>query len=121
MTRQGVFFTLFALSTLLTLIILYLDINNQASYLFILTYALFLIVFLFYALFRLIYQLIKLDRTQLQVRLQTFSIYFLLFILINSVLGLFISSANNGFLNSLIISFGLAAGITFFDLIFKKT
>lgn len=120
-TRQGIFFTIFALSTLLTLVILYGDMNSLASYFYILAYALFLITFLLYALFKLIIQLTRLDRTQLRLRLQTFSIYFILFIIINFALDFVIPSADNSFFNSLMIAFGLAVGITFFDLMFKKT
>lgn len=118
--RQLIFYILFALSTLLTLFILYRDMTHTIAHIYVIAYAAMLIIFLIYALLSFIIRLAKLEATEIRIRLQKFTIYFILFMIINLTLDFFIHSANSSVTNSLPIAFGLATGISFFDLLFKQ-
>lgn len=90
------------------------------AYAYVVTYALFLLVLLAYFIIVTIIQLTRLERHELVRRIRAFIMYFVLLTSVNLALHYISPLLIGSITNAFVIAGGLALGITFADLLFKK-
>lgn len=90
------------------------------AYAYVVTYALFLLVLLAYFIIVTIIQLTRLERHELVRRIRAFIMYFVLLTSVNLALHYISPLLIGSITNAFFIAGGLALGITFADLLFKK-
>ncbi len=110
---------LFSISTILTIFIVYQDVNHPLATAMVGGYAIFLIASLFYFLFASLWQARKLPRPELQRRARRFILYFVIFFGLSFLMNL----SDPNYFKSISIALGMSLGLSFFDMVFlpKKT
>lgn len=110
---------IFSISTLLTIFIVYKDINHPLATAIVGGYVIFLIASLFYFLFTILWKARKLPRPELKRRTRRFILYFVIFFGLSFLINL----SDPNYYKSISIALGMSLGLSFFDLVLlpKKT
>ncbi len=104
----------FSICTILTILIVYKDVNHPFATAIVGGYAIFLIASLFYFLFAILWKARKLPRPELKRRARQFILYFVIFF----CLSFLINFGDPNFYKSISIAIGMSLGLSFFDLVF---
>ena len=110
------FYAFFVVSTIITLLIVYKDIDNAFSFNFLMGYIIFLILFLFYFIITIAVNMRKLRWVDLRKRIYKFIISFVLLSGTSIIFYYFFKSAEIDFYRIFSNTLGLSLGIAFFDL-----
>ncbi|MCG1021482.1 hypothetical protein [Sutcliffiella horikoshii] len=105
---------IFTISTILTIFIVYRDVNHPFVTVMVSGYAIFLIASLLYFLFAILWKARKLPRPELQRRAGRFILYFAIFF----GLSFLINIGDPNYYKSISIALGMSLGLSFFDLAF---
>ena len=110
------FYTFFVVSTIITLLIVYKDVDNAFSFNFLIGYVIFLILFLLYFIITIAVNMRKLRWVDLRKRIYKFIISFVLLSGTSIIFYYFFKSAEIDFYRIFSNTLGLSLGIAFFDL-----
>ncbi len=114
------FYSVFILSTIVTIVIVYKDIEHSLAVKFIVGYVIFLLVSLFFFLIAATSNIRKLKWIQIRKRVYIFMISFTLLSSSNIALNYFLNPAEMDYYKIFSIALGISLGIAFFDLTFRK-
>ncbi|KMJ59097.1 hypothetical protein AB685_08515 [Bacillus sp. LL01] len=106
------YLVVFSISTILTLIIVYKDINHPLATAMMFGYAIFLVASLFYFLCSILWKARRMPRPELKRRGLRFFLYFALFF----ALSVLINLSDPNYFKSISIALGMSLGLSFFDL-----
>lgn len=112
------YYTFFVVSTIITLFIVYKDIENTYSFIFVIGYAIFLVLSLFYFIIATIINMKKFKWNGLGKRMLRFITSFVLLSGTSIILYTFFKSAEIDYYRTFSIALGLSLGMSFFDLVF---
>jgi hypothetical protein len=115
-----IFRTLFIVSTIITLFIVYKDIDNSFSFKFLISYVIFLFLFLFYFIIATVINMKKLKLFDIRKRMYRFITSFVLLSGTSIIFYYFFKPAEIDFYTILSNALGLSLGISFFDLAFPR-
>ncbi|MEG0775011.1 hypothetical protein [Clostridium sp.] len=115
-----ILYVLFAIGTIITLFIVYKDIDKRIAFRFIIGYMFFTFFMLLYVPFITFFNLRKFKWSDIRKRLFTFIALFILYGASNYGLNYFFRPSNLDLLKSFSSALGLAFGITFIDVTFLE-
>lgn len=115
-----VLYIIFAIQTVILLWVVYKDINSDITFKFAIAYLFLTFFLLFYTPFITILNLKRLRWVDIRKRLFKFITLFVLFGTLNYGFDYVFRPSNIDLLRAFSISFGLAFGISFIDVIFLK-
>lgn len=115
-----ILYLLFAVGTIVSLIIVYKDIDSSLAFKFILGYLFFTLFLLLYVPFVTILNSRNLSRVEIRKRLFRFIALIILFTAINYGFDYVFRPSNKDLVRGFSIALGLSFGISFFDIIFSK-
>lgn len=111
---------LFLVSSAITLFIVFKDIDHFYSFVFVVGYVVFLILYFIYLFIKTIINVKKLKWIQIRKRLYRLLTYFIFFSFMNIIYYYFSKSVEIDYYRSFSIVFGISLGISFLDLAFTK-
>lgn len=115
-----ILYVLFAIGTIISLFIVYKDIDNRITFRFVIGYIFFTFFMLLYVPFITFFNLRKFKLIEIRKRLFRFIALFILFGASNYCLNYFFRPSNLDLYKSFFNALGLAFGITFIDVTFLK-
>jgi O-antigen/teichoic acid export membrane protein len=104
---------IFGIYTILTIFIVYKDVNHPFATVMVGGYVIFLIASLCYFLSAILWKARKLPRPELQRRTRRFILYFVIFFGLSFLINL----SDPNYYKSISIAFGMSLGLSFFDLV----
>jgi hypothetical protein len=114
------FHTIFVVSTLITLFIVYKDIDNSFSFIFLICYVIFLFLFLIYFIIATVINMRKLKWFDIRKRMYRFITSFVFLSGTSIIYNYFFKPAEIDYYRIFSIALGLSLGIAFFDLAFSR-
>lgn len=115
-----IIYILFLIGTIITIFIVYKNIENEVATGFLIAYAIIVFFFLFYITFITILNLRKLKWVEIRGRIFKFIICFAIFGASNYILDYVFRPSKIDLFREFFISFGVAFGIAFIDVILSK-
>lgn len=115
-----ILYVLFAIGTIISIFIVYKDIDNRITFRFVIGYIFFTFFMLLYVPFITFFNLRKFKWIEIRKRLFRFIALFILFGASNYGLNYFFRPSNLDLYKSFFNALGLAFGITFIDVTFLK-
>lgn len=115
-----IIYILFAIATIVSAFIIYNDIKNRIAIGFIIGYIFFVALFLLYNVFITILKVKQLKYKEIKVRLFMFVMSFILFSVSAYIFDYLFKPAKINLDRNISIAFGVAFGISFFDLLLSK-
>ncbi|MCR2823452.1 hypothetical protein [Lederbergia panacisoli] len=115
-----ILFSLFIFGTIITLIIVYKDIDNLFSIRFVIGYVIYLLIYALYMCIVALVNIRTLTGEEFRKRILKFITLFILFSASNYILIYFIQPTKNSSYGFLFIGLGCALGLSFMDLAFFK-
>jgi hypothetical protein len=119
-TFNNIIYVIFIIATIISIFIVYKNIDNKFAIGFVIGYAIFAVVFLFYVILGIILNVTKLKWVGIRKRMIRFIKIFVILGILNYIFDYVFKSKKIDFLNMLSVSFGLALGSSFFDLVFFR-
>lgn len=113
-----ILYTLFIIGTIISLIIVYKDIDSRVAFRFLTGYLFFTVFLLLYVPFITFLNLKKLKWVEVRKRLLKFIALLILFSVSNYIFDYFFRPANMDLFRAFSIALGLAFGISFIDVTF---
>lgn len=113
-------YVLFFISTIISLFIVYKDIDNGIAIKFVMGYAIFVLILLIYVPIVTVINLRRLKWVDIKKRLLKFFVIFILFGALNYGFDYFFRPEKIDLLRQFSIAFGLAFGISFIDITLLK-
>ncbi len=113
------YYTFFVVSTIITLFIVYRDIENTYSFIFVIGYAIFLVLSLFYFIIATIINMKKIKWIDLRKRMFRFITSFVLLSGTSIIIYTLFKPAEIDYYRTFSIALGLSLGMNFFDLAFS--
>lgn len=114
------FYTIFAVSTIITLFIVYKDIDHVLAFQFVVGYAIFLVLSLIYFIIMTVINMRKLKWVHIRNRIYRFMAVFFISVGTTLMYQYFFKAAEIDFYKTFSIAFGVSLGISFFDLAFFR-
>lgn len=114
------FHIIFIVSTIITLFIVYKDIDNSFSFKFLIGYGIFLILFLIYFMIATLINLGKLKWLDIKKRMYRFLTSIVFLSGMSIIFSCFFKPAEIDYYKDFSIALGLSLGIAFFDLSFSR-
>ncbi|MDS1030050.1 hypothetical protein RDV78_06020 [Bacillota bacterium LX-D] len=115
-----ILYTLFIIGTIISLFIVYKDIDNSIAFKFLIGYLFFTFFLILYVPFITILNSRKLKRVEIRKRLFKFIALFILFGSLNYIFDYVFRPSNIDVFREFSIALGLAFGISFIDVTFLK-
>lgn len=119
-TFNNIIYVIFIIATIISIFIVYKNIDNKFAIGFVIGYAIFAVVFLFYVILGIVLNVTKLKWVGIRKRMIRFIKIFVILGILNYIFDYVFKSKKIDFLNMLSVSFGLALGSSFFDLVFFR-
>jgi hypothetical protein len=119
-TFNNIIYVIFIIATIISIFIVYKNIDNKFAIGFVIGYAIFAVVFLFYVILDIILNATKLKLVGIRKRMIRFIKIFVILGILNYIFDYVFKSKKIDFLNMLSVPFGLALGSSFFDLVFFR-
>lgn len=115
-----IIYILAVIGMIITLFIVYKDIDSSFSFAFIIGYITFLFLAFIYSMIAIMINLRKLSWIGIRKRLYKFIAYLVLFSVCSYIAGYIFKTSEFDLLNIISIPLGLSLGIAFLDLVFFK-
>lgn len=115
-----IIYLLFAIGTILTMIIVYKNIKAPVATRFVIGYVIFTFLFLFYIIFMAILNTTKLKWVEIRRRLFRFIVSFILLATLGYIADYLFRPSKIDLFRNFSIAFGLSFGVYFTDVIFFK-
>ena len=112
-------YTIFVVSTIITLFIVYKDIDNLFSYKFLIGYVIFLVLYLIYFIIATVINMRKLKWFDIRKRMYRFITSFVFLSGTSIIYYYFFKPAEIDYYRIFSIALGLSIGVAFFDLSFS--
>jgi len=114
-----ILFIVFLVGTILTMLIIFKDIDTMLSFIFIIGYVIYLVLYGLFSISLVIVHTRKLSWIQIRKRLFKFIFWFIFLSVEQCLIYYFFRPSGMGVWD-LVIPFGVSFGLAFFDLIFWK-
>ncbi|MBA4538169.1 hypothetical protein H1Z61_13755 [Bacillus aquiflavi] len=119
-TINKILFILFLAGLIMTIFIVYKDMNSTFSYIFVILFVIYLLVYALFLITLVMINIRKLKRTEIRKRTLTFIILFVLFSAMIFITNYAFQPEKNDKYSFLITALGCSFGVSFFDLAFFK-
>lgn len=117
---RNIIYLVITLGTLISLVIVYKDIDHPFAIKFVIGYVILIFLSLLYIAFMTLFNLKTLDKVNVGKRLLKFLAYFIAFGILNYLLGYIFRPEKLDLLRVCSTSFGISFGLTFYDIMFLK-
>ena len=114
------FYTIFVVSTIITLFIVYKDIDNLFSFKFVIGYVIFLVLYLIYLIIATVINMRKLKWFDIRKRMYGFIASFVFLSGTSVIYYYFFKPAEIDYYRIFSIALGISLGVSFFDLSFFR-
>ncbi|CAG9622404.1 hypothetical protein [Sutcliffiella rhizosphaerae] len=113
------FYLFFLVMTIITVFVVYKEIDHTVSFMFLIGYVLFLVIILLYAILATVMKMIRIKRDERTKRIWRFITFFAL-ISGGGLIFSFFTSSELDYYKTFSIALGMSFGLTFFDLAFPN-
>src|SRR5690625_1776573 len=118
--KMFIFYIAFVISTCMTILLLYFDVDHVLSFGFIILYTIFVLSFFVYFLVVAVMKVRHLKVSEIKRRLYSFALSFFLCSIVGMSFHYFLKQHEIDYSVILPIAFGLSLGISFLDVAFTK-
>lgn len=115
-----VIYALFIIGTIITLVVIYKNIDTPLTFKFVIGYVFFILISFLYFVSVTILRMKNLKCLEIRKRLFNFIVWFIAFYTFNFILRLAFNYPSKGILGDISVALGMSIGIAFFDLVFSN-